>query len=187
MTDPGESYEKILVADLQRAIDYLRFAEAKNAGLIVLGSGWFVAGFNMECSGKDIPAPFTSAVPFTMIFAFSAAMIALFSFIPRLNLSKFLGSRRAGPHVRNLLYFGDIAAVQIKALPSQLKTRYYPDDTGPSVEYIHDLTVQLSVNSEIAVRKMRLFSCGVGLIFVAALTLLVPTAVLAVRTMRATW
>ncbi len=185
MADAGESYEKILVADLQRAIDYLRFAEAKNAALVVLGSGWFVAGLNLECSGKAIPSPFLYSVPLMMAFAFCSALISLFSFLPRLKLATFLGGRRAGPHSPNLLYFGDIAAVPIKVLHSQFRSRYYPSNADLRDEYIEDLVVQISVNSDIAVRKMKLFSFGVGLIFVAALILLIPTIILVVRTLRA--
>jgi hypothetical protein len=35
-TADGETYEKVLAANLQRAIDFLRFAEVKNAPLLVL-------------------------------------------------------------------------------------------------------------------------------------------------------
>lgn len=184
MAGAGDSYEKILVADLQRAIDYLRFAEAKNAALVVLGSGWFIACLNLECSGRPIPAPFNHCVPLAMVFALAAALLALVSFLPSLDLSKFLGGKRAGPHPHNLLFFGDIASLQIKTLQAELRARYYPDDAGHRSEYIEDLTVQLSVNSEIAMRKMRLFSFGVGLVLIAALTLIIPSIFLAFHTMR---
>lgn len=184
MADADDSYEKILTADLQRAMDYLRFAEAKNAALVVLGSGWFIACLNLECGGKSIPAPFNHCIPLAMIFAFAAALLALISFLPSLDLSKFLGGKRAGPHPPNLLFFGDIACLQIKTLQAELRARYYPDNSGPRVEYIDDLTVQLSVNSEIAVRKMKLFSFGVGLVLIAALTLILPSIALAFHAIR---
>ena len=47
---------------------------------------------------------------------------------------------------------------------------------------LHDLAVQLSVNSNIAGRKMRLFSCGVVMVIVAGVSLLLLAVVLAYHT-----
>jgi hypothetical protein len=114
-----------------------------------------------------------------------AGAVSLFSFFPRLKLTAFLGGRQAGPHPKNLLYFGDIRDIPINALGAELRKRYYPDSTGAVPEYIADLTVQLSVNSNIAMRKMRLFSIGVGFISAATLSLLVPAVILALKAIRA--
>jgi hypothetical protein len=171
MADPDETYEKIVTADLQRAIDFLRFAEAKNAALVALASSWFIAGLNLECSGKTIPSAFMYCVPIAMILVLLAGAVSLFSFFPRLKLTAFLG--------------GDIRDIPINALGAELRKRYYPDSTGAVPEYIADLTVQLSVNSNIAMRKMRLFSIGVGFISAATLSLLVPAVILALKAIRA--
>jgi hypothetical protein len=95
-----------------------------------------------------------------------------------------LGGKRAGPHAKNLLFFGDIRDLPIKTFNSELRQRYYPDETGAISNYIGDLTIQLHVNSDIAMRKMRLFSISVGFISVAAFSLLVPSINLAIRAVR---
>ena len=48
-------------------------------------------------------------------------------FLPKLKLSWFLGGTRAGPHPKNLLFFGDIASVTVQTLEQQLPARYYPE------------------------------------------------------------
>ena len=96
MADPGESYERILTANLQRAIDFLRFAEAKNAALLALASGWAIAGANLEGNGHTMPGPFPIFVPLAVLFSLCAAVLAIWSFLPRLRLPSFLGGKRAG-------------------------------------------------------------------------------------------
>jgi len=41
-------YEKLLTANLQRAVDFVKFAETKNAALLALSSAWVVAALNLD-------------------------------------------------------------------------------------------------------------------------------------------
>jgi hypothetical protein len=111
----------------------------------------------------------------------------MLSFMPKLNLSAFLGGKRAGPHPKNLLYYGDIASLPIKQLEQDLHGRYYPDSKEYKSEYIHDLVVQLSVNSDVTLRKMRLFRWGMGLILLAGIILLVPALGIAYKNLGGAW
>jgi hypothetical protein len=109
----AEAYEKILSANLQRAIDFVKFAETKNAALLALSSAWVLAAINLESSGKAIPGLLAVSVVLTLFLSLCAAIIGMLSFIPRLHLPGFLGGKKAGPHPRNLLYFGDISGLTI--------------------------------------------------------------------------
>jgi hypothetical protein len=172
--NPGELYEKLLTANLQRALDFLRFAEAKNAALLGLASAWVVAIINLQCSGKAIPKPLELGLQLALVLALCAGLLAMFSFLPRLNLAGFFGGKRAGPHSKNLLFFGDISTIHIKPLEQEFRSRYWPDsDKGHRDEYLNDLVVQISVNSDITVRKMHLFRWGMVLILVSGIGLLV--------------
>jgi hypothetical protein len=172
--EASAAYDKILTTNLQRALDFLKFAEAKNAALLALASAWFLAIINLQCSGKPIPKGFDLSLQLALPMALLAALVALISFFPKLNLPHFFGGKRAGPHSKNLLYFGDISTVPIKTLEQEFRTRYLPDDSrGYRDEYFNDLAVQISVNSEIALLKMRLFRCGLFLIGFAGLALLI--------------
>jgi Family of unknown function (DUF5706) len=179
MFEPGEAYEKILIANLARVIDFLKFAEAKNAGLLALSSAWVLASINLECSGRVPTGRFSLAIPLALVFALCAALLAAWSFSPKLHLPRFLGGKRAGPHSKNLLFFADIASVTPKTLEQDLRSRYHPEKAEFRDEYLHDLTIQISVVSSITLRKMHLFGGGVLFVIAAAITLLVPALPLA--------
>lgn len=179
MFDRGEAYEKILVADLQRVIDFLKFAETKNAALLALSSAWTLATIGLECAGRKLPTCFIYSVPLALILVLSAALLAAISFFPKVGLPAFLGGKKAGPHVRNLLFFGDIACLTVKEFEAAVHARYYPAKDEQREEYLHDLTVQISVNSSITLRKMRLFKWGVGLAIAAGAILLASALMLA--------
>ncbi len=185
--DPSEIYEKILTGNLQRAIDFLKFAEAKNAALLALASAWSVAAINLECSDRKISGAFALGIPVALLCALCAGLLAMMSFLPQLHLPKFLGGRPAGPHPKNLLYFGDISTLSVKSLEHDLHSRYQPKEGGFREEYIHDLVVQISVNSTITMRKMRLFRSGIVLIFIAALSLLLSELGVACTAMKGLW
>jgi len=186
-SDPEDSYVQMLTANLQRALDFLKFAEAKNAALLALASAWIGATLNLECNSKVLPSGFTISIPVALLFALCAGILAMISFLPRLHLPSFLGGKRAGPHPANLLYFGDISTLSIKALEQDMPARYLSTGQGYRDEYIHDLTVQLSVNSEITMRKMRLFNWGMKLILVGAVVLLLPSLRLAFMAVKSLW
>lgn len=182
-----ESYEKILNSNLQRVIDFLKFAEAKNAALLAIASAWVVAIINLLCGGKTIPDGLSVSILLALVLALLAGILAMISFMPRLHLPAFLGGKRAGPHPKNLLYYGDIASVPIKILGQELRTRYYPDVKELKEDYLNDLVVQISVNSDITLRKMILFRCGMGIILLAGFALLMPAICMASKSVSSLW
>lgn len=184
--DPQDAYVQMLTANLQRALDFLKFAEAKNAALLALASAWIGVTLNLECT-KLLPRGFTISIPVALLFALCAGAMAMISFLPRLHLPAFLGGRRAGPHPANLLYFGDISNLTIKTLEQDMPARYLSTGHRYRDEYIHDLTVQLSVNSQIAMRKMRLFTWGMRLLLLGAVVLLLPSLYLAFMAVKGLW
>jgi hypothetical protein len=177
----------MLTANLQRAVDFLKFTKANNAALLVLASAWICAALNLECSGKEFPSGFTISIPVALLCALCAGGLAMVSLLPRLHLPSFLGGKRSGPHPPNLLYSGDISALPIKTLEQDMPARYLSTGQGYRDEYIHDLTVQLSVNSEITMRKMRLFNWGMRFILVGGVVLLLPSLRLAFMAVRSLW
>lgn len=181
-----DAYVQILTANLQRALDFLKFAEAKNAALLGLASAWIAVTLNLECD-KSLPYGYNVSIPVALLCALCAGLLAMISLLPRLNLPSFLGGERAGPHPPNLLYFGDISELPIKTLEREMPSRYLPSGQPYTDEYIHDLTVQLSVNSEITMRKMRLFNWGMRFILLGALVLLLPALHLAFVAVRNLW
>jgi hypothetical protein len=95
------------------------------------------------------------------------------SFFPRMRLLTFFGGRRSGPHPRNLLYFGDVATMTIAEYEQSVRERYYPPvGRGLSDAYLHDLIVQIAVNSQITRFKLRSFQVGLCLMAIAGLVVI---------------
>lgn len=175
MNHSEEAFEKILVSNLQRAIDFLKFAEAKNGALLTFTSAWTLATIGIVSNSGSLPACVLTGLKVTLPLMISAGGFALASFIPRTNLPRFLGGPRAGPHPKNFLYFGDIASMTASEFERAIRERYLPKDGHATTDdYIHDLSIQVFVNSQITHRKLRLFLCGI-LAAAAAVLLLVVT------------
>jgi hypothetical protein len=156
-SEQAEAFEKILSASLQRVIDFLKYSEAKNAALLTISSAWIVASLSLLVSDKALPrgieAGFILALPF---FACSAAF-AMISFFPQINLSWFIDRQHSGYRVKNLIYFGDIATIATSGFEEAARRRYWPcEEQSVRDEYLHDLSVQIAVNSSIVNNKLRL-------------------------------
>jgi Family of unknown function (DUF5706) len=177
--EKSEALEKLLLGSLQRTIDFLKYAEAKNGALLTLSSAWVLAILNLMFRG-GIPSGDLYeyiVLPFLMLSAFAA----LCSFMPRVHLPKFLGGHRAGPHRKNLLYFGDVKSMTVSEFKAALYEHYCPaDDRTVTDAYLHDLIVQVAINSEITSFKLLLFRVGlyfVGLAGLAFVCVTIKTAI----------
>ncbi len=163
----------------------MNFGEAKNAALLALSSAWIIGCFNLEFGNK---ATSTWALFLSCCCVLFSRPWSHCSLFPRLHLPHFLGGKRAGPHAPNLLYFGDISKhLALKELADSLRGRYLSEDGKPTEDYINDLVVQIGVNSQIAVRKMRCFRIGVALILTAGILLLILVAGIALQGMKTLW
>jgi hypothetical protein len=103
--DQEEAFDKILTSNLQRVLDFLKYAEAKNGALLTIASAWALAVVALLTRDKPIPDNYRLALALALPFIIGAVLAALWSFAPRTRLSRFLGGRRAGPHQSNLLFF----------------------------------------------------------------------------------
>lgn len=178
--DNSETYEKVLLGKLQRVIDFLKFAEAKNAALLTLSSALTIAIGNLLLN-PALPSGIARGLWVALPITTAAGVIAIVSFIPRLCLPTFLGGQRAGPHAPNMLYFGDASAQTIKEYKAAMED-HYVSSGKLTPQYFDDLLTQIHVNSSITHRKMRLFQVGAGLIGGAMLIAGAAVAIWAVKT-----
>lgn len=171
--DQQEAFEKLMSANLARVVDFIKFAETKNAALLTFSSAWILATLNILSSNKPLPTGYPLALAVAIPLFLTAALISITSFAPRIKLSLFDKSQG---RAKNLLFFGDIADLGIAAFKEQANTRYFPGaDQSTTDDYLHDLMAQVAVNSDIANRKFRLFNWGSRVVLLALLVLLAPT------------
>jgi Family of unknown function (DUF5706) len=157
-TEISETYEKVLLGKLQRVIDFLKFAEAKNAALLTLSSALTIAIGNLLLN-NSVPLAITRGLWIALPLAMAAGILAILSFLPRLCLPTFLGGSRAGPHPKNLLYFGDAVALSPKEYKAMMED-HYVSSGKLTPQYVDDLLTQIHINSSITHRKMRFFQIG---------------------------
>jgi Family of unknown function (DUF5706) len=159
--DQQEAYEKALVTSLARVIDLVKFAEAKNAALLAFTSAWTVAAANLMARESVSPLAFINVLPVSGSLFLIAALIALYSILPRVKLADFFKGEQRISRDLNLLFYGDISEVDIMNYPERLRARYLPDEKQSATDqYLSDLSCQIHVNSTIANRKYSLFKMG---------------------------
>ncbi len=180
--DQQDAYDKILGASLARVIDLVKFAEAKNAALLAFTSAWTVAIANLMARENSSTVAFGAVMPISGALFLISALIALYSILPRVDLSKFFKGERRTSRDLNLLFYGDIAKVEIGDYPASVRNRYFPADKHSTTDqYLSDLSCQIHVNSTIANRKYILFKIGAWIALSSMAILVSPAAWYLVR------
>lgn len=173
MAEPTENYEKLLAANLSRVIDWLKFSETKNGVLLALASGWTVAAINVAIRKEGIPAGYGLILPVSIAIFLIAIVRLVWSFMPQISLPKFLAPSARRYRDTNLIFYGDIAELEVADATSEMEKRYLPTakDTYRS-EYLGDLAQQIRIISGIANSKFKAFRtagwlCFAGLVVLA--------------------
>src|SRR4051812_43341591 len=101
-----EAFSNVLSGTLARVVDFLKFAETKNAALLTFASAWTFASINTLTSDRAPVGIVGSAFRLALVLFAVAAVVAVFSLLPKLNLQSL---HRDPAQPKNLLYFGHIA------------------------------------------------------------------------------
>ncbi|WP_455296589.1 Pycsar system effector family protein [Brucella pituitosa] len=169
--DQEEAFERLLSNNHGRMIDFVKFAETKNAALLTFCSVWMGAIINFLKSPDTLPMGYSYAFVGALPLLAVAATISLASLLPRL-LDQV---HKREDEYKNLLYFGDIAKGGVKDYPEMVEAIYSPEgDHSTTPTYIHDLCVQTAIQAKIARRKFRLFHWSGSLVLLAFFLMLVP-------------
>lgn len=159
--DPTESR---LLELLKLVNDWLKFAEAKNVGIVGLASGGLSvllvavgllreAGFTQFSAGLVVVGALLLSL---------SLLIGVWSFFPATALPDWMRMHLGDPDPDdNLYFFGHAAKYDPAALARALATRYdrVPE---PLLHELHtDLAAQLIVNARITMQKLRLFRWSV--------------------------
>ena len=168
-----EALEKLVSAQHGRAIDFVKFAETKNAALLTFCSVWIGSGIAMLRTEEILPAGYGLALRLTLPLLTVAALIALTSFLPR-TLDSML---KRAEDKRNLLYFGDVARMDVDAFGRLLRERYLAEGGACSTTYVDDLVEQVAIQSRIALRKFRTFDVGAKLVIACFVIMALPAVV----------
>lgn len=134
--------------------DWLKFAEQKNAALLVLNGGiiWGVTRVLAKVEGLGDVSYWSSLTGY--VFLVASAIICLISFLPVLDEKWFKPEEKESSD--NCLYFGDIAKYSKSDYLKLLCEKFELNDYKPN-SFELDLSSQVVTNAEIAVDKYKRF------------------------------
>ncbi|QOZ36363.1 Pycsar system effector family protein [Bradyrhizobium sp. CCBAU 53421] len=169
--DQEEAFEKILSTQLGRTIDFVKFAETKNAALLTFSSAWIIGTINLLTGPNPLPLGYNVAFCVALPLFAVGGLVCILSFVPQV-LAKFF---EAEDDSMSLLYWGHIAQIPVARYHDRVTERYKPHDSHSVTErYLDDLCVQISVNARIANRKFTMFNMAAGCVFAAIFVLALP-------------
>jgi hypothetical protein len=153
------------VENFERVNGFLQFAEAKNGAGLVVAAGFAAMVYDQAHVGNDFETwPLLEVLLFLV-----AALIYAVSFLPRLQPINILCER---PSVeKNLLFFGHVAEIPTSEFAKKFRAGYFKSSRVGEAFY-EDLSTQVSVNSRICLRKMKLFKVGSIFVSVGALSVI---------------
>ena len=140
-------------------IDWVKYAEKKNAGLLVAASG-LVLSLAGRFPDKTSPSGIRACFWIGCVSLVLSAVICLVSFIPQIEFP-WIVSRRKTSSEDNLFFFGHIADFS----PSEfVDALYRGEGHQPAVNKLQlDLAGQIIVNARISLMKFRLFTVAAWL------------------------
>lgn len=156
-----------------RGIDWLKYAEAKNAVLVAFDStvSLAIAGFLMgKMRIAFVPEWY---LQLSLILFVGGAAISLISFLPQ--LVQFRINKKVHHNDINPLFFADIAKLSEDEYARLLRERYGVDREFS--QYEQDIINQIVYNSKIAVIKFKAFSLALWLniaVFLTPIIFIVP-------------
>ena len=168
--EDNKATDVILAAALARAIDFVKFAEAKNAALLAFSSAWSLA-ITTIINTQTVSSGLSNAMTIARGLFVLSILIAVWSFVPKLRPEDF--DRRPLP--KNLLFFGHVATLEVKALRDEVAARYVKNGMI-TADYLGDLSTQVAINSKIASKKYRLFGLASICVMLGIITLVLPSA-----------
>ncbi len=143
---------------LERSVEWVKYAETKNAIAIGLLGAAFIDICKIET--------WASVCGKILIFSLAIQLILLVcSFIPRFSSPLCLKRNKTE---MNFHYYGDISSVSLDEYRSKLKEAY--PELAHTSKYFKDVTHQVHINCEIAMAKFKFFKIVCYLMFVSGLS-----------------
>jgi hypothetical protein len=175
-TDLKRDVEDRLSGLLDRVIDWLKFAEAKNTAAVGLASTALGVIVTFLLAGPPVPPLAGVGLAVGAVALMLSLMLSVASFLPSTNFEKHLLGERERPTARdNLLFYGHLARYEPHALAVAIVEQYFEqkDATATPSKFAIDLAGQIVTNARITVRKLALFKYalllfGFGVLVAAA-------------------
>ncbi|MTJ08331.1 Pycsar system effector family protein [Anabaena sp. UHCC 0204] len=151
-----------LIAIFSNVNEWLKFAEAKNGILLAFSGAAITATITILSTAQNLPNSLKIGLLLTTILLSICALVCSLSFLPKTNLERVLGSRRnlnpTNLDKDNLWFFGHLQKYKPIELLDALNHHYFDSQLKtPYKKEYQDIAAQITINSEIASLKFRVF------------------------------
>jgi hypothetical protein len=162
-----------LTAICQVIIDWLKYAEAKNAVLLTFSGAGITATLTYLGAVPTLPRFLKIGFLMATFFLCLSAFICAISFLPKTNLENLTGLREKSVTKRrqsqknsdNLYYYGDLQKYNSEELLDKMNEFYFDRSIQLPYKKEHlDIASQIVINSEIALIKFKLFTISLWLL-----------------------
>jgi hypothetical protein len=159
----GVDLDGRLYRQLQLVNDWLKFAEAKNMGMVGFASGALAVllGF-LTAIDLAIPVGATIFIAGGGLGLLVALLLSLVSFLPRTNLERVAAGRTSRDRTEdNLYYYGHVASYEPRVFVEAMIHRHLRGDLAQMDDGHLDLAGQIITNARITLGKLRLFTFSI--------------------------
>lgn len=160
-----------LTTIFQNVNDWLKFAEAKNAVLLVFSSSGVTAIVTLVTANPKLSSLSTISLLIATFLLCISSLICALSFLPKTDINRFLwvidnSSKKLTSQGRdNLYYFGDLQKYNPTELLDAFNKFYLKNRLKtPYDKEWNDLAAQIIINSKITITKLRLFAFSLYLL-----------------------
>lgn len=137
--------------------NWLKFAESKNAALLVANSAFIFQLFRILADKKNINSFVYCYLTICILLAAISACICLFSFVPKIRIPSIFTGKYVQEENVNLIFYGDIAKFTPKRYWEALRTQNIISEEYAQDKFFADIANQIVINSKIALTKYNFF------------------------------
>lgn len=170
----SETYNKIKFI-FENINGWLKFAESKNAGLLVFNSGVSLAIVRLIDSEVYESRILTWYLIFCIFLFVASATICLLSFVPKIAIPSIFVSKIADVKEINLLFFGDIGRCSPEQYMEALVSQKMIKRCESQDIFLKSLTNQIVVNSSITNTKFSYHRVAIWLTVAGVVTPFIAT------------
>lgn len=172
-----QTVEERLLFIWEKVNDWLKYAETKNAGLLVFGGAMIAVLFGFLGSSYKIPANWNKGIFIGLAFFGVSVIISVWSFIPqtRIKYKKF-----GEPHISdNLFFYGNLCKYKPGKLIDTMLRAYNINDSNALNRSNMDIANQVIVNSAITMNKNKLFKLSTYSLLLGFISIVLTPIVIA--------
>ncbi|MFJ6034459.1 Pycsar system effector family protein [Bacillus toyonensis] len=169
--------EERLLQILDRVNDWLKFAEAKNLGVLAFSGATITAIMSFLGSSFKIHQEWKIGFFVGIGFLSVACLVAVWSFIPKVRWKA--GEYGPVSNEDNLFFYGDLCKYKPEILVQNIVEFYYVDQVTNPLGRVHkDIASQIIINSQITMDKFKNFKFAAWLVLAGLVSIIIVPAII---------